>query len=761
MTTPAAVEWLVRRRVALLLLSVALVVAAAAGLTRLRFDVSNESLFLEGDETVARFHAMQREFGSDEVVYVLCDVADPLREPARGHLLALGRRLKALPFVAELRSPLHSPVSYVEGDTIISRSFADALARGEPVEAWRARLHDWSPFRALLLSADGRSVGFLLRIDREAMTPDGRRHVTDTLQRLVRDGPWSELRSEVVGTPLIITLQARILGREVARAFVGGLLVTAALLLFIFRSVRAVVAPLVVVFASAVSAFGVMGWAGVPLSTLSPILVTVVICAGIADAVHLLAAYERHHGAAGLPPERALAVAVHEVVWPCLFTTLTTMAGFAALLTSYLRPIQHLGVFTALGGAAAFVFLFTVTPALLVGWRPAAPTDATPRPLARLLEALHRLTTRRPALVLGAAALASALAIPGVTRLYVDQNLLEDMPPDEPLRQQLEFVHARMGGTVACEVLVEALEAPRDPTPTARLLREVAAFEDWARQSHPRVRAVVSVTSGLREVHRLFDGPREVPATDDAVAQLLFVLQSGDPELYRAHVSRDGRTVRVTVRFDMLSSRENRRLLAQVEAELERRFAGLARTTITGGARLLARSGDYILDTQRTSFGLAFLQVLVLIAVWTRELRLGLLSVAPNVLPIGVVLGLMGWAGIPISVTNALIASMAMGMIIDDTIHSTYCLREELARLGPARVDEAIHAAMQRSGRSILFTTLVLVGTFATYLTSSDRSVRSFGGLASLVFLVAFLADALLLPASVKLWHSLRRRGGG
>lgn len=763
MTTPPPpppwVEWLVRRRTALLLASVALVLALGAGGTRLRFDVSNQSLFQQGDEDLERFDRMQATFGSDEVVYLLLEVDDPLREPTCGQLLALGDRLKTLDFVEEVRSPLHSPVSYLEdgGETIVSRSFAQARARGDAdVAAWRARLLDWLPFRDLLISKDGRHVAFLLRIDRDAMTPEGRARVTDTLQALIREGPWGGLRSEVVGTPLLITLQARILGREIARAFIGGLLVTAALLLLLFRSTRAVLAPLAIVLASAVVAFGVMGWLDVPLSTLSPILVTVVICAGIADAVHLLSAYERNH-CAGLAPERALAAAIDEVFWPCLFTTLTTVAGFLALVSSRLAPIQALGWFTALGGAAAFVFLFTVTPALLVGWRPTTPGQDPPPALARLLRLIHRVTTGRPRLVLGVAALACLLVIPGMSRLYVDQDLLDNLPPDEPLRRQLEFVHERMGGTIACELVLVADAAPPEGVPSAALLARAAELEAWIREAHPRARSVVSITSGVRELHRLFDGPREVPASDAATAQLLLLLQSADPDFYRAHVSRDGRTLRLTARFDMIGSRENRQLLARVQEEVERRFAGLATGHVTGGARLLARSGDYILETQKTSFALAFLEVFVLIALWTREVRLGVLSIGPNVLPIAFVLGLMGWLGITITVTNALIATMAMGLIVDDTIHLTYSLRHALAK--HPDVDAAIDDALQRSGRSVMFTTFVLVGTFATYMTSSDRSVQLFGGLTALTFFMAFLADVVLLPATLKLWHT-RGKGG-
>lgn len=238
----------------------------------------------------------------------------------------------------------------------------------------------YGPFRDVLISADGRQAGFLIRIERDPAhrTPKGRAAIAAALRRVLEDGPWSVYPHSIVGTPLVTTEVARVLGREVARALAGGLLVAALALLLLFRSVRAAVVPLAVVAVTLAATFGVIGLIGHPLSTLSVILVTLAISVGVADAMHLVACHQRLAWA-GAAPQAAAARALSEVWRPCLFTSLTTAAGFLALLTSHVAPVRSLGAFAALACLVALGALLGVSPALLAGWRPA---DRGERPVA-------------------------------------------------------------------------------------------------------------------------------------------------------------------------------------------------------------------------------------------------------------------------------------------------------------------------------------------------------------------------------------------
>ena len=771
---------LVRRRWLLLLgtlLAAGLLIGLGAG--GLRFDVSNEALFVEGDPAVARFNELQEVFGSDEVLYLVADVQDPFQGQDREALLALGERLEELRIAAEpsepeggtirivdsIRSPLHSPVVFDEDEELKTRSFAKAAPRGaEEIALWRGRVMAYRPFQGLLINEAATAVGFLIRLDRLDMALPGRpeliplrrQQVADAVAALLEEGPWARLQPVCVGTPVITTRIGRILGREMGRALLGGLAIALVLQVLLFRSLRPALAPFLLIVVSLLATLGLQGLLDVPLSQLSAILLTLVICVGIADAMHLIAAYERHAIALqgrGEPWDAGAvcALALEETATPCLLTSLTTAAGFLALLSSDLAPVRNLGLFSAAGCLFAYGALLTSAPALLTGWQPrprpdgSLPSDGLGGLLARLEGPLRR----RPGLFVGGALALACLAAPGASRLYVNNDPVGDLEPDEPLRRDLEFIHERMGGTVSAEVVIEPLEAPPEQLPPAELLVRAAALEDWLR-SQAQVRSVVGVTSALLEICQAFDVPIEVPSEPAASAQLLTLLSSSDADFYGQHVAVDGSAIRISVRMNLIASVEYAGLLRELDRQLAERFAGVARAHVTGGAMLLERSNQYLLTTQRDSFLLALAVVSLLIALSTRELRLGLLSLVPNVLPVALVLGVMGWADIPVSVPIALIATIAIGIIVDDTIHFVHCLREEL-RPGVS-LDEAIESTFQRAGRAILFTTLLLLGAFSVYAFAALKPLRYFGAIACLAFLAAFLADVVLLPALLRLW---------
>jgi uncharacterized protein len=734
---------------------------AALGFPKLRFDVSNEALFVEGDPVLERFHELEETFGSDEVLFCLFEVEDAFEPQTRDRLIALGDRLETLgagperhAFSESLRSPFHSPVVFELDGTLETRSIAQAAAAGEletPEErkVWRERVLAYRPFRDLLIDPQGRYVAFLLRLDPELMTPQGRGQVAEEIDGFLAEPEWKDLEGAVVGTPIITTQIAAILGREIVRALLGGLFVAFVALLLLFRSPLAAISPFVVILLSLFGTIGLHGLSGFPLSTLSGILLTLVICVGIADAMHLVAAYQRLCSE-GKPKQAACALALEEIWRPCLWTSATTAAGFLALLSSDLAPIRHLGIFAAASCVLAYLTLLLAAPAILLLWTPRAAGPKGAGALSGILALCERLATKRAGLVVAGATLLTCVIAPGAAKLDVNADPFNDLSPQEPLRQRLEFVHDRMGGSVAAEVVIKPLEVPADNIPPAEILARAAELEEWLRQRDPEViRAVVGVSSGLIEVCQAFELPLQVPRDSAQAGQLMLLLSGSDGEFYGQHVATDGSALRITIRMKLTGSKVYDRLLGDLEQELEKRFEGIATTHITGGARLLARSNDYMLKTQRESFLLALLIVSVLIALSTRDLRLGLLSLVPNVLPVALILGLMGWAEVPVTVPVALIATVALGIIVDDTIHIVHCVGDELRPGVP--LEDALERTFARAGRAILFTTLVLVGSFSVYLSAELTNLRRFGAIAAGAFMAAFVADLLVLPALLRL----------
>ena len=727
-------------------LCAALILGLLPGLARLRLDVSNESYFVHDDPALTRYRDLLRRFGSDETVYVLVEVPgggaafDP---PHLERLLSLGRELAALPRVEAVRSPLRSPLVLEREGVIEARSVQEAWAAGELVDPaqrdrWRERVCGYAPFQRLLIDAQARYVGYVVRLQGDDKSPGRRAEVARDLERVLDRAEYRDYPRAAVGTPLNATRFAGLLLRELRSALGWGVGLCALCLGLLLRSLRAVLGPLLVVGASLGGTFGAMGLLGVPLSTLSSILVTLLVCVGVADSMHVLVGYQRLAGQGAGPPE-ALRRALREAFVPCLITSLTTAAGFLALLSSRIAPVRHLGLFAALGCLLALACTVTLLPPLVLGWRPAPRPDER---LGRLLRGLLALVLRRPRAVVAASCLGFGLLAGGIHRLRVDHDFLAYLAPDEPLRREIEFVQARLGGAVAVEVVIDT--GRPGGTGEAAFLQALRAFVERA-EGLDLVRASSSIHRAVAEVRPLFGEPRALPEQDDAAAQLLLMVQLLDPEAHARAVSLDGSHTRVTLRLDVAGSARYQKVLDALEAELAARFPGLPHKHLTGEAVLLARMKDYVLETQVESFLLALGVVSLLLLVLAGGWRLGALALLPNLLPVLGVLGLMGWAGIALEVSNALLATLAIGIVVDDTIHVLHRYRAAARRTG--EVSAALGETLETSGRAVLSTTLVLVLTFGVYLGSALGNVREFGLLASATFLLALAGDLVLLPA--------------
>lgn len=748
----------VRQRERSAIATLAFALLLAAGLPRIRFDASNEALYRDDDQTLVTYRQFKDRFGTDEVVYVLVELEDAFAEPELSKLIRLGSLLQQLPQATRVRSPIHSPVAYLDAEgTLVSKSLAQARpATDAERREWRERVLGYEPFQDLLISKDGRWLGFSVQLRRD-LDHASRTALADAVDQLRRDEPLRSWKHAATGTAINPVHIARILQREMARSLVAAVLVAVVTLGLLFRRALPVAGALLQIGLLLVGTLGLMGWLDQPLSSISLLLPVLLACVGLADCMHVLAAHQRLV-VAGMPAEEAAVQALSETWWPCLVTSLTNMGGFLALSAAPLAPIATLGRFAAAGTVLAYLLLIGLTPLVLGGWAPRPGAEQGEDRWARVLLVISRVPIRRPwpVLVVGLSLLGALAA--GIPRLGAEQHIMRDLDRDEPLRRDLDFIHERMGGTISVEVVVEP-DDPDDPEQLAEVLRRCDFIEPWMEQVDPAVRSVLGIVDGVRQIHHLFDGPRAVPDDPNAAAQLLLALQSADADYYEQYLTVGGRALRISVRCDLVSSAQYEVITRKVEDELSRTFDGVARAYMTGGALLLAHTNDYILTTQRESFGWSLLVVAVIVLLSVRRPVLGLLSLVPNVGPVVAMLGLMGWLGIPLEVATALIATVALGIVVDDTVHVVHSFAEEAHQGTPAPL--AIERVLQRTGRAVLFTSVVLVLGFATYLGSSLRPIRTFGWLAGATFLVAFLADLLILPALLRVLPAPRPRETG
>ncbi|RMF86183.1 MAG: hypothetical protein D6739_03545, partial [Nitrospirae bacterium] len=454
-----------------------------------------------------------------------------------------------------------------------------------------------------------------------------------------------------------------------------------------------------------------------------------------------------HEEAASLARNREVVEATVRELWsPCLVAALTTVAGFASLVVSDIPPMRHFGVAAALGTLFSLLIAFTFLPACwLLVRRPVARhhDPLEPDPFDGLLLRLGSFVTRQPRRICLLVALVAVLAALGVLRLRVETNLLEYFDEGTRLVRDTLFVEHNLAGVEDVRISIRGREPDQILTlDTLHHLERVVRFLE----GQPGVDRVTSLLDYLEEMNRAFhDEDRRyerLPESEPLIQQYMLLYDGRD---LRHFLDDDRQWTAIYVRVHDHSSakigeliRKTRRYLA---AELPEGLTG----RVTGPAVLVSNLIDTLVHSQTESLALASLVIFAMVALLFRSIPTGLLAMLPNLLPILLNLGLMGWLGIPLDTATAMIAAVAIGIAVDDTVHLLSAYRGHLAR--GATPTEAVRLSLAAKGRAVVFTTLVLTAAFGIVTVSRFLPTARFGALCALTMVYALLADLLLTPS--------------
>ncbi|MBX3466987.1 MAG: MMPL family transporter [Planctomycetes bacterium] len=606
----------------------------------------------------------------------------------------------------------------------------------------RAHLVD-GPLERLLLSDDRRRAAVLVA-PRADLAGPARAAVVERVEAALAGSPLGPF--DVVG-PEVMTHD---LDRAALTSFRTLFPLTFGLMCVVLgvalRSLRAVLAVQAGVGATVLWTLGLMALAGRTLNMVLVVLPAVLAVVGTAYALHLVSRFLDRDPEAPEAPGPAWQHAARATALPCLLAALTTAGGFLSLAASEVPPVRDLGLFAAVGALVAFLLAFTLVPALLsLGrgrLRPGArPSRAwSPDAAAAHVRRLDRLAF--PALVVTGVAVAAGLH--GASTLRVESDVLRFFPADHRLPAGAAAVEAAGIGLTPFEVWLEG------PTELVLSPRTVAGLRTFLAEAALDP-LVVRATS-----------PLEGPGLDDAPAALTGALLAaaleagaGGPALVRAG---EATALRATLACrTTLSSDACHALAGRLRDALPRAgFPPGLRVRLTGVVPLLVRVQVLLVETLTRSFCISLALVTLLLLVALRSPGLALLSVVPNAVPVLLTLGAMGLAGLPLDTATVTVAAIALGLLVDDTIHVLHHLR---GRPPGASAADALARTLTLTARPIVATTAAVALGFGAFALSPFRPTRDFGVLIAATSVTALVCALVLVPALVLLVERLR--GGG
>ena len=517
------------------------------------------------------------------------------------------------------------------------------------------------------------------------------------------------------------------------------------------RRWSAVFVPLAVIAVAVAWTMGLFVAAGHQTNWVTSILTPILMLVGVADATHFLVRFEDELPSAATRTG-AVRTTLAAITLPCLLTSLTTAAGFASLAANQVMPVRVFGLFAALGVLLALLATLVLAPAALSLGPPASERARPPPRPWPILRHLDALVQRSPVAVL---LVALGLLLPvawGASRVQVETNLLRYFQPDARVVVDSNAIEETFGGSAPFDVVVEVPAAGGALDPG--LLADLARLGD-ALEATPGVARGVSLADLLQEIGRVLPtAPGGVPTDPFALEQLMLLLPG---DLVDPLLDDDRRITRLSTRLQggSLGLGGAREVLDGVERAALELLGERGEVRLTGASVLFIDMDEYLVQGQIRSFGLVLLVVGVLMIGLFRSLRVGLAAMIPNVLPIAFVLGLMGWLGLPLDGFTVMIASIAIGIGVDDTIHYLHHLRQQL------REGHELRPAMSRTmtgvGKPLVYTSVVLALGFGVFCTSDFVGTRNFGLLTGATLLVALAADLLVLPAVLLLTGVPRR----
>ncbi len=746
------IRFVIRHRVAVLAFLFAVTGVAGWVLSQGVMATSLGALFLGESPEYLRYKDRCKEFGGDNLIIIGYEVPDLLDAEIIDGLERAVARISTMDQVSRVESLLDAAHIHGAGGTVqISNYTREARATPARAGALLERLLADPLYRDLVVSSDGGAGAIIVELPVDDTRPVEKEPliVMGILKILTEEGfPAEQLHRTGVVSLVSEMMHQAIL--NITRIFPATAVILLIVVLLLFRRLWP---ALITSGVGAVSVLWTMGFSVLisrNINIMVALVPAVMLIVSFSDVIHLCSAYllecERTDDR-----DEAILRAGTDVGRACLYTSLTTFAGFVSLSLVPAPVFRQMGLVLGFGVATALLLAMTIAPILFSfmpkprPWRDGK--SMVLRALDKFLNGIEGLALGRPRHVIVVFTIFLAVAVAGTLQVNIDTSFRDRLSDDNEVSRDTRWFEERFAGSGTLEVYIDSPEGRDLLDP--EVLGAIAAYQDTLTKL-PGVDSATSMVDVIRRVHQAMDPgrpPGEIPADRKRIADYMLLLEMSaeDTGLDRL-VDFDRRSARIILRMEQgIPVRETHDLGKAAEELAASRLPSGTTVEATGAFYLIGGWLDEIIAGQRRGLGVAFLSIFIMMVIALRSVSAGLWSMIPNILPILALGGLAGFMWENTDSDTMAIAMIAVGIGVDDTIHYLMRLRLEAQRTTDMR--EALRRTFHFSGRAIVITSVVLVAGFSPFILSDYLTVSFFGTLLPMCLIVALAADLLLVPA--------------
>jgi len=722
------------------LVTVAFIVATAT--LGLKSESDFTKFMPEGNPAVAAFNRAKETYGSQDLFLVSLVAPDTIFNAGTlAKFKQMEERLDALPETDKVRGPATSDVIYGTKNSIVVEDAMPVVPQTpEEIATYKARVLADRNLRGIVVAENGKAGAISIKLTLGADVPTA----VKKIEAIAAEYAGPE-KIYVAGEPVLRSTVAATMVSDLQRLVPFVVLILLLVLFLSFRSLRGVFIPLSVVIVSAIWAIGTMALFDQPMTPFSVIMPVMLIAIGAADGIHILNKYYEEAALGKRHRKEIVLVTMGEMLSPVILTSLTTAAGFLALMGSFLWPQRSFGVITAVGIMYALVLSLTLLPALLARLpvpklRP-KKIDFRQSWVSNALAMWARWVVRYRVGFMVASVLILALFATALPRMSIETKSEAFLGEDNPVVQSLHVMDKNFGGSR--QMAIEIRTGQRDGLKNPKVLKQIKALQDYL-LSLPKIGQVSSVAKVVAQMNETLHAsdPAYYKIPDDPrLAAQIFILYSGDLDnMALGDFSRG----EVVARVKSLGSKEMTALVADVNHYLDTHFDGPVKAEMVGSIREFASLIPMIANSQLISLLLSLAGAFFIVVSLRRSWMFGILSVIPLVFTVVIAFGSMVLLNIPLDIATVMLSSIAIGIGVDYSIHFISRYQQEFSQ-NPSFA-QAYENTMRTAGKGIFFNAIALILSFGVLLLSSFQGNVNFGRLVMLTMIISSISAMTVIP---------------
>ena len=717
-------------------------------LPSVKIDFSIEQLFSQNDPVISRFLNFREEFdGVDNRIFLLYESNDPF---SYKNLVANQKMVYAfenIQGVSKVTSLTNIELFTDGGEYLLSSVFDYIPQSLDSLKFAKNRILSSELLKNYLISEDGKVAAILVEISEEYNTHVNREVIVEQIDKLQLRTDWNWHQT---GLPIIRTRYVQYMIADNITFLLPVLLMLIFLLTILFRSLVGLLLPLLVVLLTIIWTLGFMSAVGITINIISYIIPTLLMVVGISDSVHFLIKYYNTLKEIG-DKKKALSETLQKIGTAIFLTSITTAIGFGALSMVKIDIVKEFGIFTAMGVFFAFIITILLIPSvlMLLDKTPQKKLDAYASGFrVKIIKFFIKIVRDYPQKIIITGILIAIIGLFGALQINPHSKLLDDLRPGNPLLEDMRIAENRMGSVLPVEIIINIEEDGKFED-----IQDVAviSFSDQLSKyisNIPEIGKVVSISDYLKEINKAMNEGNnafyKVPLTRDIISQYMLLYDSEFSSLINADYTK----LRIAAQIKDIDSQRS----AEIEENINNHISliipeGLT-AEVTGTAFLALRTNNYLVYNLLASFLVALIIITLLMIILFRSIKMALISILPNIIPMLVMAAVLGFFQIPLRPATAMTFAVAFGIAVDDTLHYLIRYRMELSK---QQYRQANDSTMLGTGIAMMSTTAILSAGFLVLTLSEFTPTIEFGMLSVITIVTALIGDLTFLPALLSL----------